>query len=196
MHFCKEAANEQAMFRWSRVILCRKPGLRYKFESNRGWFDMPNAEIVAIGSELLLGQIVDTNSAWMAQRLLALGVDLFFKSVVGDNPVRMKEAIGRALERANIVITSGGLGPTQDDLTREVIAEVTGRKLVFNEDLLAQVEAHFRRRGRTMTPNNRRQAYLPEAAIPVRNPNGTAPCFIVEDPRGVIFSLPGVPVEL
>ena len=157
---------------------------------------MPNAEIVAIGSELLLGQIVDTNSAWMAQRLTALGVNLFFKSVVGDNPGRMKEAIGRALERANIVITSGGLGPTQDDLTREVIAEVTGRKLVFNEDLLAQVEAHFRRRGRTMTPNNRRQAYMPEGAIPVRNPNGTAPCFIVEDPRGIIFSLPGVPVEL
>jgi nicotinamide-nucleotide amidase len=157
---------------------------------------MANAEIVAIGSELLLGQIVDTNSAWMAQRLTALGVNLFFKSVVGDNPGRMKEAIGRALERADIVITSGGLGPTQDDLTREIIAEVTGRKLVFDEKLLEQVEEHFRRRGRTMTPNNRRQAYLPEAAIPVRNPNGTAPCFIVEDPRGVIFSLPGVPVEM
>jgi nicotinamide-nucleotide amidase len=157
---------------------------------------MANAEIVAIGSELLLGQIVDTNSAWMAQRLTALGVNLFFKSVVGDNPGRMKEVIERALERADIVITSGGLGPTQDDLTREIVAEVTGRKLVFDQNLLAQVEEHFRRRGRTMTPNNRRQAYMPEGAIPVRNPNGTAPCFIVEDSRGVIFSLPGVPVEL
>jgi nicotinamide-nucleotide amidase len=157
---------------------------------------MANAEIVAIGSELLLGQIVDTNSAWMAQRLTALGVNLFFKSVVGDNPGRMKEAIERALERADVVITSGGLGPTQDDLTREIVAEVTGRKLVFDQNLLAQVEEHFRRRGRTMTPNNRRQAYMPEGAIPVRNPNGTAPCFIVEDSRGVIFSLPGVPVEL
>ena len=157
---------------------------------------MANAEIVAIGSELLLGQIVDTNSAWMAQRLTALGVNLYFKSVVGDNPGRMKEVIGRALERADIVITSGGLGPTQDDLTREVIAEVTGRKLVLDGGLLAQVEEHFRRRGRTMTPNNRRQAYMPEGAIPVKNPNGTAPCFIVEDPRSVIFSLPGVPVEL
>ena len=157
---------------------------------------MPNAEIVAIGSELLLGQIVDTNSAWMAQRLTALGVDLFFKSVVGDNPGRMKEVVRRALERSNIVITSGGLGPTQDDLTREVIADVTGRKLVFDQNLLEQVEEHFRRRGRTMTPNNRRQAYMPEGAIPVKNPNGTAPCFIVEDPRGMIFSLPGVPVEL
>ena len=157
---------------------------------------MANAEIVAIGSELLLGQIVDTNSAWMAQRLTALGVNLFFKSVVGDNPGRMKEVIERALERADVVITSGGLGPTQDDLTREIVAEVTGRKLVFDQNLLAQVEEHFRRRGRTMTPNNRRQAYMPEGAIPVRNPNGTAPCFIVEDSRGVIFSLPGVPVEL
>jgi nicotinamide-nucleotide amidase len=157
---------------------------------------MANAEIVAIGSELLLGQIVDTNSAWMAQRLTALGVNLYFKSVVGDNPVRMKEVIQRALERADIVITSGGLGPTQDDLTREIVAEVTGRKLVLDDDLLAQVEEHFRRRGRVMTPNNRRQAYMPEGAIPVKNPNGTAPCFIVEDPRSVIFSLPGVPVEL
>jgi nicotinamide-nucleotide amidase len=157
---------------------------------------MANAEIVAIGSELLLGQIVDTNSAWMAQRLAALGVNLYFKSVVGDNPVRMKEVIGRALERADVVITSGGLGPTQDDLTREIVAEVTGRKLVFDDGLLEQVEFHFRRRGRTMTPNNRRQAYMPQGAIPVKNPNGTAPCFIVEDPRGVIFSLPGVPVEL
>lgn len=157
---------------------------------------MANAEIVAIGSELLLGQIVDTNSAWMAQRLTALGVNLYFKSVVGDNPARMKEVIQRALERADIVITSGGLGPTQDDLTREIVAEVTRRKLIFDDNLLDQVEEHFRRRGRTMTPNNRRQAYMPEGAIPVRNPNGTAPCFIVEDSRGVVFSLPGVPVEL
>jgi nicotinamide-nucleotide amidase len=157
---------------------------------------MANAEIVAIGSELLLGQIVDTNSAWMAQRLTALGVNLYFKAVVGDNPGRMKEVIQRALERADIVITSGGLGPTQDDLTREIVAEVTGRKLVLDDNLLEQVEEHFRRRGRTMTPNNKRQAYMPENAIPVKNPNGTAPCFIVEDPRGVIFSLPGVPVEM
>jgi nicotinamide-nucleotide amidase len=157
---------------------------------------MATAEIVAIGSELLLGQIVDTNSAWMAQRLTALGVNLYFKSVVGDNPGRMKEVIARALERADIVITSGGIGPTQDDLTREIVAEVTGRKLVQDAGMLTQVEEHFRRRGRSMTPNNLRQSYMPEGAIPVRNPNGTAPSFIVEDPRGVMFSLPGVPVEM
>ncbi len=91
-----------------------------------------NAEIVAIGSELLLGQIVDTNSAWMAQRLSAVGINLFYKSIVGDNPGRMKEVIDRALERSHVVITCGGLGPTQDDITREIVAEVAGRKLVLS----------------------------------------------------------------
>lgn len=157
---------------------------------------MANAEIVAIGSELLLGQVVDTNSAWMAQRLTALGVNLYYKSVVGDNPGRMKEVLGTALGRSDVVITSGGLGPTQDDLTREIVAEVTGRRLILDGELLDQIERNFRRRGRTMTPNNKRQAYIPEGAIGVKNPNGTAPSFIVEDPRGIIFALPGVPVEL
>jgi nicotinamide-nucleotide amidase len=132
----------------------------------------------------------------MAQRLTALGVNLYFKSVVGDNPGRMREVISRAVERADIVITSGGIGPTQDDLTREIVAEVTGRRLVQDAGMLEQVEEHFRRRGRPMTPNNLRQSYMPEGAIPVKNPNGTAPSFIVEDPRAVIFSLPGVPVEM
>ena len=157
---------------------------------------MPNAEIVAIGSELLLGQIVDTNSAWMAQRLTNLGVNLFYKTVVGDNPDRMKEVINRALDRSDVVITGGGLGPTQDDLTREVIAEATGRKLVLDPELVDEIEQRFRSRGFIMTSNNERQAYIPEGAIVVRNPNGTAPSFIVEDPRGVVFALPGVPFEL
>ena len=101
---------------------------------------MPTAEIISIGSELLLGQIVDTNSAWMAQRLNNLGVDIYFKTTVGDNPDRMKDVINRALGRADIVITGGGLGPTQDDITREIIAEVAGRKLVLDSDLLDQNE--------------------------------------------------------
>ncbi len=157
---------------------------------------MANAELVAIGSELLLGQIVDTNSAWMAQRLTGLGVNLYYKSIVGDNPGRMRDAIGRALDRSDVVITGGGLGPTQDDLTRETIAEVTGRKLVRDPELLEQIERRFRRRGFIMTANNERQAYIPEGAIAVHNPNGTAPAFVVEDPRGVVFALPGVPFEL
>ena len=157
---------------------------------------MATAEIVAIGSELLLGQIVDTNSAWMAERLTALGVDMYYKTVVGDNPGRMNEVIDRALDRSDVVVTSGGLGPTQDDLTRESVAEVTGRKLVLDDGLLEQIERRFRSRGFVMTKNNERQAYIPEGATPVENPNGTAPSFIVEDPRGVVFALPGVPVEM
>jgi len=157
---------------------------------------MANAEIVAIGSELLLGQIVDTNSAWMAQRLTNVGVNLYYKTIVGDNPGRMKAVIEQALERSDIVITGGGLGPTQDDLTREVIAEATGRKLVRDPKALEDIEQRFRRRGFIMTPNNERQADITEGAIPVHNPNGTAPSFIVEDPRGVVFALPGVPHEL
>ena len=157
---------------------------------------MPNAEIVAIGSELLLGQIVDTNSAWMADRLTGLGVDLFYKTVVGDNPGRMEEVIGRALDRSDIVITGGGLGPTRDDLTREVIARVTGRPLVRDPDLVQEIHTRFRSRGLILTANNERQADIPQGAVPIHNPNGTAPAFLVEDPRGVVIALPGVPHEL
>ena len=155
-----------------------------------------NAEIVAIGSELLLGQIVDTNSAWMAQRLAGVGLNLFYKTIVGDNPGRMLEAINAAMNRSDVVITSGGIGPTQDDLTREIVAKASSRELVLEPELLAQIEARFRRRGFIMTENNNRQAYIPEGAIPVENPNGTAPSFIVEDPRAVVICLPGVPFEM
>ena len=157
---------------------------------------MATAEIVSIGSELLLGQIVDTNSAWMAQRLTNIGVDLYYSTVVGDNPERMKSVITQALKRSDVVITGGGLGPTQDDLTRQVIAEATGRKLVRDPSLLEDIERRFRRRGFIMTPNNERQADIPEGAIAVHNPNGTAPSFIVDDPDGRIIALPGVPHEL
>ena len=155
-----------------------------------------NAEIVAIGSELLLGQIVDTNSAWMAQQLADLGVNLFYKTTVGDNPGRMREILTRAKDRSDLVITSGGIGPTQDDLTREMVAEVTGRALVQDSHLLQQIKDRFQRRGLILTRNNEKQANIPEGAIPVENPNGTAPSFIVEEPNGVIISLPGVPFEM
>ena len=155
-----------------------------------------NAEIVSIGSELLLGQIVDTNAPWMALRLADLGVNLLYKTVVGDNPGRMREVLDRGLERSDLVITNGGIGPTQDDLTREIVAEVTGRELVLDHHLLLQINELFHRRGLILTKNNEKQAYIPAGAIRVENPNGTAPSFIVEDPRGVIFSLPGVPFEM
>ena len=157
---------------------------------------MANAEIVSIGSELLLGQIVDTNSAWMAQRLTDCGVDMFYQTTVGDNRTRMSEVISRALCRSDIVINGGGLGPTQDDITREVIADVTNQKLVRAPSLVLDIEELFRRRGFILTPNNERQADIPEKAIPVHNPNGTAPSFIVEEERGVVFALPGVPHEM
>ena len=157
---------------------------------------MATAEIISIGSELLLGQIVDTNASWIARRLNELGVDIYYKTVVGDNTGRMRETLVRALERADIVITGGGLGPTQDDLTREVIAEATGRRLVVDARQREKIEDRFRGRGLIMTPNNERQAQIPEGAIVVENPNGTAPSFIVEDPQAVVFALPGVPFEL
>ena len=157
---------------------------------------MANAEIISIGSELLLGQIMDTNASWMAQRLTDLGVNLFYKTVVGDNPDRMAEVIERALERSDIVITGGGLGPTQDDITREIVAQVTNRKLVKEPELVLQLHERFQKRGMIMTLNNERQAFIPEGSIIVNNPNGTAPSFIVEDPRAAIFTLPGVPFEM
>lgn len=157
---------------------------------------MPNAEIVSIGSELLLGQIVDTNAAWVASRLTGLGVNLFYKTVVGDNAERMVEVIDRALNRSDIVITGGGLGPTQDDITRQVISDVTNRKLIMDSRLIEQIQSRFQDRGLITTPNNLRQAYIPEGAIVIDNPNGTAPSFIVETERGIIFALPGVPFEL
>jgi len=155
-----------------------------------------NAEIVAIGSELLLGQIVDSNSAFIARRLAENGIDLFYKTVVGDNLERMEAIINRALERADVVITTGGIGPTQDDLTREVVAAVAGRGVVVDPDSLRDLEARFRRRGFILTKNNERQATIPEGARVIKNPNGTAPAFAVEDPRGVIVCLPGVPFEM
>lgn len=155
-----------------------------------------NAEIVTIGSELLLGQIVDSNSAWIAQRFADNGIDLLYKTVVGDDRTRMAAILSTALERAEIVITTGGIGPTRDDLTREIVAKVTNRRLVVDEESLQELEERFRSRGFILTKNNERQAEVPEGARVIRNPNGTAPAFLVEDPRGVVISLPGVPFEM
>ncbi len=155
-----------------------------------------NAEVITTGTELLLGEIIDTNAAYIARCLRTIGLDLFYKTTVGDNEERMALALNQALVRSDVVITTGGLGPTVDDVTREAVARATGRRLILNEQLLAQIEARFQRWGRRMTENNRRQAYIPEGAIPIENPVGTAPAFIVEDPRGIIISLPGVPREM
>jgi len=154
------------------------------------------AEIIAIGSELLLGQIVDTNSSYIAKRLAENGIELVQTTMVGDDLQRMKEVIKEATNRSQIVITTGGIGPTEDDLTREVIAEVFQRPLTFQPHLMEQIETLFKKRGFRMAENNRKQAYIPEGSIPIENPKGTAPGFIVEHSNGSIISIPGVPPEM
>ena len=154
------------------------------------------AEIIMIGTELLLGQIVDTNAAYLARELAELGFDVFRKVTVGDNEDRIVDAIANAMESSDVVITSGGLGPTVDDKTREAVARATNRKLVMNKDLLKDIEAFFERRGLILGENNPRQAYIPEDAVPVRNPVGTAPSYIVKHGNSYVMSLPGVPREL
>ena len=155
-----------------------------------------NAEIIMIGSELLLGQIVDTNAAYLAKELAGTGVNLFYKTTVGDNSERMSEALENALARSDIIITSGGLGPTEDDLTRETVAKVVGEPLEFHQELFDEIQALFERHGFTMSPNNRKQAYIPRNAIPIENPVGTAPGFVAEKNGKSIIALPGVPREL
>jgi len=154
------------------------------------------AEIVSVGSELLLGQVVDTNAATIARHLAEVGLDLFYKTTVGDNLGRAAAILRAALGRSDVVITTGGLGPTADDVTREAVAQATGCPLVFVPELLGQIEAFFRARGFTLSPSNRRQAFIPEGAIPVENPVGTAPAFIVEVGGRALVALPGVPREM
>ncbi len=157
-----------------------------------------HAELVMIGTELLLGEIVDTNATKLAQLLRGIGLDLYYKTTVGDNEQRIVDVLNLALDRSDVVLTSGGLGPTVDDITRQAVATATGRKLVHSSELEAQIAARFRSFGKEMTDNNKRQAYIPEDALPLPNPVGTAPCFLSEDVkgRGCIISLPGVPREL
>jgi len=154
------------------------------------------AEIVMIGTELLLGQIVDTNASYLARQLAGIGIDVFRKTTVGDNAERIAHIISSALERCDLVITSGGIGPTVDDRTREAVSIATHRPLVLNQTLLDAIAAFFKRRGLELGENNKRQAYIPQDAVPIENPVGTAPGFIVEQNGRCVVSLPGVPKEL
>lgn len=155
-----------------------------------------NAEIVTSGTELLLGEITDTNSTYIARALRDAGINLYYKTSVGDNVERMALVLRQGMERSDLIITTGGLGPTVDDVTREAVALATGRELVLYPECLAAIEAIFARWGRQLSENNRRQAYLPAGAIPIMNPVGTAPGFIVETGRSTIIALPGVPREM
>lgn len=157
---------------------------------------MPAAEIITIGTEILLGEIVDTNAQSIARKLRDVGIDLYRKTTVGDNAARIALAIQQALERAEIVITTGGLGPTVDDPTREAVALAAGVDVEYRPELWEQIQARFRRYGRPPTENNRRQAYIPAGAIAIENPVGTAPAFMLEQGKGLVISLPGVPREM
>ncbi|MBK9749989.1 MAG: competence/damage-inducible protein A [Chloroflexi bacterium] len=155
-----------------------------------------NAEIIAIGTEILLGEITDTNSVFLARGLRDIGINLYYMTSVGDNEVRIANSIRLALSRADVVITCGGLGPTIDDMTRQGVAAATDRGLTFQQHLLDQIAARFGTFRVQMTENNKRQAYVPDDAIIIENPVGTAPSFVVEVGDKCVISLPGVPREM
>ena len=154
------------------------------------------AEIIAIGTEILLGEIIDTNSAYIAQRLPELGIDLFYKSVVGDNIGRIVETFDRAWNRSDIIFCTGGLGPTEDDMTREGIAKVLGEDPKVDPDLETRLRAWFSGRGYPMPESNIKQAWLIPSARAIDNPRGTAPGWWVERDRRIIVCMPGVPPEM
>ena len=160
-----------------------------------------NAEILAIGDEITGGQLLDTNSQWLSQRLGELGVRVLYHSTVGDELQPCVEVFRRAIERADLVISTGGLGPTADDLTREALATAANRPLVMVPEALEHVRQLFARRKREMPKSNELQAWFPEGSRVVPNPNGTAPGIDIDVPRGDggrcrFFALPGVPAEM
>ena len=153
-------------------------------------------EIVAVGTELLLGQIADTNSAWLGEQLAAHGVASHFHQAVGDNRERIVSAFRTALDRSDAVIVCGGLGPTQDDITREAIAEVMGVTLVRDQQLVDRIASFFAQRGRTMSDNNARQGDVPVGAAVIEQVAGTAPGLICPVGEQVLYAVPGVPHEM
>ncbi|MBR2972718.1 MAG: competence/damage-inducible protein A [Clostridia bacterium] len=154
------------------------------------------AEIIAVGTELLLGQIVNTNARDLASGLSDCGVIVYYQTVVGDNPGRLKQAIADAYERVDLVILTGGLGPTKDDLTKEIVAEYFGKKLVLDQPSLDRIQGYFDRMGREMNETNKKQAYMPEGCIILENNCGTAPGLIVEEGGKIAILLPGPPKEM
>jgi nicotinamide-nucleotide amidase len=154
------------------------------------------AEIVSIGTEILLGEIIDTNSPFVAERLPALGIDVYYEHVVGDNLGRLSQVIRTALDRADLVITTGGLGPTEDDLTREAIAEVMGEETHVDPDLEIWLRGIYQRRGTIMPERNIKQTWLIPSARAISNPRGTAPGWWVERDGKIIIAMPGPPAEM
>lgn len=154
-----------------------------------------NAEIIGIGTELLLGQIANTNAQHISDSLAGIGVDVYFHVVVGDNPARIEDVLRTALGRSDVIVITGGLGPTPDDITREAVASVTGRELRREPELATKIEGIFRKLGRDMPADNLRQADLPDGAQSI-DPEGTAPGFWLEHEGALLFAVPGVPWEM
>ncbi len=154
------------------------------------------AEILSVGTELLMGQIANTDAQYLSRRLAELGVSLYRQTTVGDNPARVKEALREALGRADVVVTTGGLGPTEDDLTKEMVAEVFGLEMELHRPSLEAIEAYMNRLGHPMTENNRKQALFPVGALVLENAVGTAPGCVVEAGGKAVAVLPGPPHEL
>lgn len=153
-------------------------------------------EVVTIGTELLLGHALDTNALDLGTTLAAAGIEITRRTSVADRPEAIRAAVADALDRSGAVLTTGGLGPTRDDLTKQVVAELFGRALVLDEGVLRHIEERFRRFGRAMTPSNRVQAEVPQGAVVLPNPRGTAPGIWLEDGDRLVIMLPGVPVEM
>lgn len=157
---------------------------------------MLKVEVLSIGTELLMGQIANTNAQYISRKLPEIGLAVYYHSVVGDNPKRIKEALEYALSRVDVVITTGGLGPTMDDLTKEIVSETLGLPLILNEKCKERIRKYFEDRGRVLVQSNFKQAYFPEGSIILENDMGTAPGCIVETASKTIVLLPGPPHEL
>lgn len=153
-------------------------------------------ELISVGTEILLGNIVNTNAAYLSEKCAALGLSCYYQDVVGDNEERLCETIKTALSRADILLLSGGLGPTQDDLTKEAAARVMGKSLYLHEESKAAIQAFFEQRGLEITDNNWKQAMMPEGCIVVDNPNGTAPGVIMAENGKHVILMPGPPNEM
>jgi len=157
---------------------------------------MLTAEIIAVGSELLTPEKTDTNSLWLTEKLMAIGIEVKLKTIVGDDEARLEETIRDALRRSDIVISTGGLGPTEDDVTRQVSARAAGRELVYHDDLEAELRERFRRWGRDMPEINKRQAFVIDGAVTLPNPNGSAVGMMLNDAGKFLIVLPGPPREM
>ena len=154
------------------------------------------AEILCVGTELLLGDIVNTNAAYIARELARIGIELYHQTVVGDNQERLKRALNEAFDRADLVVTTGGLGPTFDDVTKETVAAYFGKKMVRNQEAMDRISSYYEKRGIELTDNTKKQADLPEGCIAFQNNHGTAPGLAIEGRGKVVIMLPGPPSEM